>query len=250
MYEIRVSDLATDHKEFQVVLDAVLERYNRLARHVPNGRLTYNREAPPRELYAASYTPIIMNHATAMVHAFRQGWYASGFALARPALEGLLKQALLTAYRGDDAGWQDLIDRRVKIDRNSLKDMGTRDGWPDLRQRWDSLAPVLNDFVHGGKGQVLSNPVDEDGWPVYPGEWFWTAMFIATFSMLATSGWLWAHIKDEERARAVLNDLSSESWGVITTARNSQTVRIVGSDSRMRSAGGTHPVRPHFCLSN
>ena len=52
-------------------------------------------------------------------------------------------------------------------------------------------------------------------------------MFIATFSMLATSGWFWAHIKDEERARAALNDLSSEDWGSITTARN-QTVRIVG----------------------
>ena len=182
---------------------------------------------PPREVYAGSYTLIIVNHATVMAYAFRHGWYASGFALARPTLEALLKQALLTAYRGDDAGWQELIGRRVKIDHNSLKDLA-RDGWPDLRQQWENLAPVLNDFVHGGKGQVLSNPIDEDGWPVYPGEWFWIAMLIATFSMLATSGWFWAHIKDEERARAVLKDLSSEDWGSITTARNSQTVRIVG----------------------
>ena len=122
----------------------------------------------------------------------------------------------LTAYRGDDAGWQELIGRRVKMDLHSLKDLA-RDGWPDLRQRCGNLAPVLNDFVHGGKEQVLSNPIDEDGWPVYPGEWFWIAMFIATFSMLTTSGWFWAHIKDEERARAVLNDLSSEDWGSLVT---------------------------------
>ena len=78
--------------------DAVLERYDTFARrHVPAGRLTYNRDAPPREVYAGSYTPIIVNHAMVMAYAFRDGWYASGFALARPTLEALLKQVSLTA---------------------------------------------------------------------------------------------------------------------------------------------------------
>ena len=143
---------------------------------------------------------IIANHAVTMAQAFHSNRYASGFALARPTLEALMKQVLLTAYVGDNDGWQKLVAQRIKVNRHSLKDLATRTGWPDLSQRWADLAPVLNDFVHGGKGQLLGNPVDEDGWPVYPGDWFWTAMFIATISMLATSGWFWAHIKDEERA--------------------------------------------------
>ena len=76
--------------------------------------------------------------------------------------------------------------------------------------------------------RVCRRPHYLGGWPVYPGDWFWTAMLLATISMLATSGWFWAHIQDDERAKAVVADLSAEDWRTITTARNGQTVHIVG----------------------
>ena len=34
--------------------------------------------------------------------------------------------------------------------------------------------------------------------------------------------------KDEERVKAVMADLSAEDWGTVITARNGQTIRIVG----------------------
>ncbi len=228
MYEINTADRPTDHKEFHIVKQAVLDRYNRLARHAPHGLLTRGQSVSAREKYAGSYTAIIVNHAVTMAYAFHSNRYASGFALARPTLEALMKQVLLTAYVGDDDGWQKLVAQRIRVNRRTLKDLAARTGWPDLSQRWANLAPVLNDFVHGGKGQVLGNPVDEAGWPVYPGDWFWTAMLLATISMLATSGWFWAHLKDEERAKAVMADLTAEDWGTITTMRNGQTIHIVG----------------------
>ena len=123
---------------------------------------------------------------------------------------------------------QKLVERNIRVIATASRTLAARTGWPDLSQRWADIAPILNEFVHGGKGQLLGNPIDEDGWPVYPGDWFWTAMFIATFSMLVTSGWFWAHIQNDERAKAVMADLSAEDWGTITTARNSQTIHIVG----------------------
>ena len=230
MYEIRVADRPTNHREFHIVKQAALDRYNRLARHAPHGRLTRGCSAEARETHAGSYTAIIISHAVTMAHAFYSNRYASGFALTRPTLEALLKQALLTAYKGDDSGWQKLVGKKHKVSIRDLKDLASSNGWPDLSQWWVSLTPVLSDFVHGGKGQLLGNPIDEDGWPVYPGDWFWTAMFVATVSVLATSGWFWAHIKDEERAKAVMADLSAEDWGTITTVRSGQTIRIVGSN--------------------
>ena len=154
-----------------IVKQAALDRYNRLARHAPHGRLTRGRSVSAREKYAGSYTVIIVNHTVTMANAFHSDRYASGFALARPTLEALMKQALLTAYEGDDDGWQKLVAQNTRVNRHSLKDLAARTRWPDLSQWWAGLAPVLNDFVHGGKGQLLGNPIDEDGWPVYPGDW-------------------------------------------------------------------------------
>ena len=228
MYEIRTADRSTDHREFHIVKRAALDRYDRLARHAPHGPLIRRRSVSVREKYAGSYTAIIVNHAATMAHAFHSDRYASGFALARPTLEALLKQVLLTAYEGDDDGWQKLVDRRISVNRHSLKELATRSGWPDLSQWWTDLAPVLNDFVHGGKGQLTSNPVDENGWPIYPGDWYWTAMLVATIAMLATCGWFWAHVGDEDRTQSVLADLSSEDWGTVTVARNGQTIQILG----------------------
>ena len=231
MYEIRTADRPTDHKEFCIVKEAALDRYRRLARHVPKGRMIRRRDAPEREKHAGSYSVIIASHASTMAYAFHSDLYASGFALARPTLEALLKQALLTAYREDDDRWRKIVTKRINVSRKSLKDMATRTGWEDLSQRWTEFAPVLGDFVHGGTGQLINNPINEDGRPTYPGDWFWSAMFIATFSMLVTSGWFWAHIKDEERAKAVMADMATEDWDTITTTRNGQTIRILGPNS-------------------
>ena len=165
-----------------------------------------------------------------MVSAFQHDRYASGFALARPTLEALLKQVQLTAYSSDDDGWKKIIDRKVEVTPKALRELATKEGWPDLSRRWASLQPVLNDFVHGGVGQLRGNPLDERGWPTYPADWFWTTMFVATFSMVSTSCWFWAHIGVEERAKAALDDFTVEDWRIATTMRNSQTIRVVGPE--------------------
>ena len=144
MYEIKTADRPTNHKEFHIVKQAALDRYNRLARHAPHGRLTRGRSVSAREKYAGSYTTIIVNHAVTMAHAFHSDRYASGFALARPTLEALMKQVLLTAYEGDDDGWQKLVAQNTKVNRHSLKDLADRTRWPDLSQWW-VLAPVAVD---------------------------------------------------------------------------------------------------------
>ena len=71
---------------------------------------------------------------------------------------------------------------------------------PDFTPLWAGLSPWLNDFVHGGYGQLSSNYNPETGKPDYPASWFWTAMLIATLSMLSSSAWLWAHLGHEDRA--------------------------------------------------
>ena len=53
-------------------------------------------------------------------------------------------------------------------------------------------------------------------------------MLVATIAMLATCGWFWAHVGDEDRTQSVLADLSSEDWGTVTVARNGQTIQILG----------------------
>ena len=207
---------------------AVLDRYNRLSRHVPQGPLTRRRDAPQRECVASAYTAIVVNHAATVAYAFHSERYASGFALVRPALEALLKQALLGGYDSDNDGWKTIADKRIKVTRHSLTELASRPGGPDLEPLWSGLSPWLNDFVHGGRGQLTSNPVNEDGWPAYPGDWFWTAMLIATIAMLSTCGWFWAHMGHGERAQTLLADMSAENWGTITVWRNGPPIRIVG----------------------
>lgn len=188
--KIQTADLSTDHREFHIVKRAVLDRYERLSRHVPHGRLTRRRDAPQRDCVASAYTAIILNHTASAALAFDSEQHASGFALIRPAVEALLKQTQLSSYDSNDDEWKSITDKRIRVTPRSLKEMASRSGWPDLVPLWSGLAPWLNDFVHGGRGQLTSNPVNGEGWPVYPGDWFWTAMVIATIGMLSTSAWV------------------------------------------------------------
>ena len=229
MHEINVATLETDSSDFPLARKGVLDRYNRLyAEHAPEGKLTPRREASQRERVASSYTAIVLNHTQTAAGAFNSGRYASGFALVRPMLEALLKQMLLTAYTGDDDGRQKLVAERIRVNRRSLKDLAARNEWPDISQWWEGVGPILNDFVHGGKGQLTSNPIDENGWPQYPGAWFWWSMFIATMSVLHTSACFWAHFGYEERCQRILDTVTKEDWGALTLVHNGQVVRIVG----------------------
>lgn len=87
---------------------------------------------------------------------------------------------------------------------------------------------MLNDFVHGGRGQLTSNPIDDKGWPQYPGAWFWSSMLIATMSALVASGWFWAHIGHDERCERILDAVTGEDWTTVALTHNGQHFRIVG----------------------
>ena len=231
MYEIAIANLVTDSPEFHFVKEAVLDRFRRLHnRCVPSGPLVRQRDATQREVVASVYTIIIGGHAWTVADAFKDERYASGFALVRPMLEALLKQILLSSYEDGNDGWKSIPDERVRVTRARLKDLASR-GWPDITPLWQSLSPWLNDFVHGGRGQLTSNPINEDNKPVYPGDWFWTAMLITTLATTSTYAWFWAHIGDQERCKPILDDMKALDWGLITIQRNGQTVRIVGPPS-------------------
>ena len=228
MYEIDVAAIETDDRNFHIGKEAILDRYKRIfAQHSPGGQLVRLRDVPQRMAVAGSYTPIVLSHTQTAAGAFRSGLYASGFALVRPTLEALFKQYMLDEYDGDDDRWKKIPNRKVNVNLSSLRELSTRSGCPDITPFWKDLSPVLNDFVHGGKGQLTSNPINDQGWPQYPGAWFWTSMLVITICALATSGWFWAHIGHEESCQAILDTLAGEDWGTLTVMRNGQQVRIV-----------------------
>ena len=164
MYEIKVEDLATDSPDFSVISRTVLDRYDRLFKqHRPDGRLTYKRATSQREIVAGTYTAIVLTHAQVVVGAFRNELYASGFALVRPVLEALLKQYMVGGYDRDD-GWKNDIDAQPRINKGSLRKLADRGG-PDFTLLWSGLSPWLNDFVHGGYGQLSHNHNPETGQP-------------------------------------------------------------------------------------
>ena len=134
---------------------------------------------------------------------------------------------MLGDYERDDERWKSIPAQNVKVTKKALEDFAARSGVSDVLPVWNNLSPVLNDFVHGGKGQLTSNPINEQGWPQYPGSWFWSSMQVVTMSALITSGWFWAHIGDEERCRAIMDAVTGDDWGSITVKRNGQPVRIV-----------------------
>ena len=232
MYEIKVADLATDSPDFGVVRCAVLGRYDRLHKqHVPDGRLPRRRNASQREIVVGTYTAIVLTHAQVAASAFGSGLYASGFALMRPMLEALLKQHIVGGYDRDDDGWKNDIDDQPRITKGSLKKLAER-GAPDFSPLWAGLSPWLNDFVHGGYGQLSSNHNPETGKPDYPASWFWTAMLIATLSILSSSAWLWDYLGHEDRAEAILDGMRAESWDSLTVMHNGQEVRIIADRCR------------------
>ena len=229
MYEINVAALETDSGDFPLARKAILDRYRRLyVEHTPDGPLTRGRDAPQWECVASSYTAIVMSHTQTAAGAFESGLYASGFALVRPMLEALLKQIMLGEYKGDDDGWKKIPDQCIRVTRSHLEELESRSGCSDILPLWENLNPVLNDFVHGGRGQLKGNPIDEKGSPRYPGVWFWSSMLIATMSALLTSGWFWAHIGHEERCQRSLDAVTKEDWRSLTLLHNGQHVRIVG----------------------
>ena len=226
MYEIKVVDLATDSPDFGVVRRTVLDRYDRLYKqHAPDGRLTYRRAASQREIVAGTYTAIVLTHARVAAGAFDSELYASGFALMRPMLEALLKQYTVGGYGRDDDGWKNDINDQPRITKVSLRKLADLGG-PDYTHLWAGFKPWLNDFVHGGYGQLSSNHNPEIGKPDYPASWFWTAMLIATLSMLYSSAWLWAYLGHEDRATAIRDGMNAESWNSLAVMHNGQEVRI------------------------
>ena len=228
MYEIKVADLATNSLDFGLVRRTVLDRHDRLYRqHVPGGLLTYRRAASERDLVAGTYMSIVVNHALVATGAFRSELYASGFTLIRPILEAVLKQHAVGHYDRDDNSWKnDIVAPPLRITKGSLKKLAARRG-PDFTHLWKNLSPWLNDFVHGGFGQLSNNYNPETGEPHYPASWFWAGMIIVTQLMLTSSILFLAHTGNTDRAAAVLHGMESEPWGSLETMHNGQGVRII-----------------------
>ena len=228
MWEINVADLRTDSQDFPIARKAILDRYRRLrARHLPAGDQTFKRDASARERTASSYTVVIVEHADIAMRAFAGGHYPPGFALARPALEGLIKQFLIGEYPDEDDGWQRIVRSQEGITPRKLQELAMR--FPELAHivpLWKTLARILNDFVHGGVGQLTSNPINAVSEPRYPGAWFWSTALVYTVCMLATSGWFWVHIGELGRAKALVDAVAGEDWESLTAMRNGQIVRI------------------------
>ena len=231
MWEINVAELRTDSQDFPIARKAILDRYRRLrVRHLPAGAQTFKRDASARERTASSYTVVIVEHADTAMRAFGGGHYPPGFALARPALEGLIKQFSIGEYADEDDGWQRIVRSQEPINLRTLQDLAERvPVAAHIVPVWKTLARILNDFVHGGVGQLTSNPIDAVSEPRYPGAWFWSVALMYTTCMLATSGWFWVHIGEQERAKTLVDAVAGEDWESLTTMRNGQMVRIVAA---------------------
>ena len=233
VYEINVAVLETDSQEFPTAKEAIVSRYERLrSKHAPAGSQTFKRDATARECNASSYTVVAVEHADAAVQAFASERYPPGFALARPMLEAVVKQFMIGDYKSEDDGWQSIPD--IRVNQRSLSRLAAHH--PELSSivpLWKNLSPVLNDFVHGGRGQLTSNPINESSEPRYPGALFWSVMLLYTMCVLLTSGWFWAHLGDEKRCRAILDAITKEDWGTLTIWRNGQEVRVVARGEKI-----------------
>ena len=227
MWEINVGKMRTDSHDFPIAKEAILDRYWRLrAQHVPAGSQTFKRDVSERERAASSYTVVIVKHADVAMRAFGGGHYPPGFALARPALEGLIKQFSIGEYTEADDAWQ-RVRSQEPINLRTLQKLAERvPVAAHIVPVWKAHARVLNDFVHGGVGQIGSNPIDAVSEPRYPGAWFWSVARLFTACMLATSGWFWVHLGEQGRAKALTEAVEGEDWESLTTMRNGQIVKI------------------------
>ena len=113
------------------------------------------------------------------------------------------------------------------LDKIGIEELEEFSGYPGLGQWWKELQPQLNDFVHGGIGQLKGNPIDDKGWPRYPARWVWSCMLMATLLALFASSVFWDHIDHKDRNAELLKAVTSEDWGGITLARNGLPTRIV-----------------------
>ena len=188
-YEINASNLDTSSREFPIILGALVDRYDRLyGAHVPDGHFDRGRDVTEPQAVAGSYTKIITNHTQTVAGAFRSELYASGFALLRPTVEAVLKQGMLADFEGTGDGWKKIPNKPLRITRALIRQLEERSGCSVILPWWTEIKPLLNDFVHGGRGQLAGNPIDDNGHARYPGEWFWTSMLITTICHLAVLG--------------------------------------------------------------
>ena len=122
MWESNVADLSTGSREFSIAREAILGRYWRLReQHLPAGEQTFKRDASARERNASSYTVVILEHADIAMGAFGGGHYPPAFALARPALEGLIKQFSISEYPDEDDGWQRIVRWQEPVNLRALR---------------------------------------------------------------------------------------------------------------------------------
>ena len=238
MRTIELMNINTDDPAFDELRDVVLNRHQRLvACHRPSGTLTYMREASGQERTANAFMPVILDHTQTIAGAFRAGLYASAFALVRPTMEGLLKQALISAYTGNDDGWKDMINegprrradrkrkRRIRVTKDSVRKLGSLPGWPDFSPLWEALEPWLNEFAHGGASQLRGN--HDVHRPKYPAHWFYDAMLICTTAALSTSAAFWAHLGHDARGKAAIDDLAATDWSTFTFPDGRHDIKIV-----------------------
>lgn len=227
MHEINVRNIRTNSPEFPVVRDGLVDRYNRLGRANRIRRTTLRREMSRCEIMAASYTGVVLSHTETIAFSTRQEHYASALALVRPALEATLKQLRLALCENDSEA-EEIVTRQNRIGRGTLEEIETLGGRGfGLTKFWTHMKPFMNDFVHGGVGQLTSNNCGTEGTVAYDGAWIWTALLVASNLMLGTTATWYALSGNSENALHVVDVAMGEDWSEVQTECKGQRFALV-----------------------
>ena len=179
------------------------------------------------ETMAASYTAVVLSHTETIAFSSKQEHYASALALVRPALEATLKQLRLAQCQNDSEA-EEIVTRKNRINRGTLEEIESlADGGFSLTGFWTHMKPFMNDFVHGGVGQLTSNNCETEGTVEYDGAWIWTALLVASTLMLGTTATWYALSGNAEDALRIVDVAAREDWSKVQTECKGQRIVLV-----------------------
>ena len=233
MHDINVNGIRSFSPGFEHVRTALLDRHNRLTKHLPDGAIRVRRQRTVNEQYAAMYIETICALAGTATTAFSRRWDAAGYALARPTLEAMVRMTNIYDLTEDN---QDARLAAAEHDHLNLAEE-----WRKLLGRYAineqdeknlrSVLQFLNAAAHGKIDLIYgawTGPEDRsENLPGgYHGSWFWVAMQIYSFAVLHASVVWWTTNGHEKRAGEAANAISTEDWTKLIWIRKGLEIRI------------------------